>query len=145
MIRINSSLSIPNNEISFRFSGASKPGGQHVNRSNTRATLLFDVESSDSLSPAQKKRLAEKLGDRINKEGIMQVSSQDYRSQRRNRIEAMKKFAGLLRRALERSPRRIPTRRTRSSKEKRLERKKRRGRKKKLRKKIDPDTGKGGL
>jgi len=145
MIRINSSLSIPNNEISFRFSGASKPGGQHVNRSNTRATLLFDVESSDSLSHAQKKRLAEKLGDRINKEGIMQVSSQDYRSQRRNRIEAMKKFAGMLRRALERSPRRIPTRRTRGSNEKRLERKKRRGRKKKLRKKIDPDTGKGGL
>lgn len=145
MIKINSTLSIPNNEISFRFSGASKPGGQHVNRSNTRATLLFDVESSDSLSSAQKKRLAEKLGDRINKEGIMQVSSQDYRSQRRNRIEAMKKFAGLLRRALERSPRRKPTRRTRSSNEKRLERKKRRGRKKKLRKKIDPDTGKGGL
>jgi len=145
MIKINSRLSIPNNEISFRFSGASKPGGQHVNRSNTRATLLFDVESSDSLSHAQKKRLAEKLGDRINKEGIMQVSSQDYRSQRRNRIEAMKKFAGMLRRALERSPRRIPTRRTRGSNEKRLERKKRRGRKKKLRKKIDPDTGKGGL
>ena len=145
MIRINSSLSIPNNEISFRFSGASKPGGQHVNRSNTRATLLFDVESSDSLSPAQKKRLAEKLRDRINKEGIMQVSSQDYRSQRRNRIEAMKKFAGMLRRALERSPRRIPTRRTRGSNEKRLESKKRRSRKKKLRKKIAPDTGKGGL
>ena len=145
MIKINSTLSIPNNEISFRFSGASKPGGQHVNRSNTRATLLFDVESSDSLSSAQKKRLAEKLGDRINKEGIMQVSSQDYRSQRRNRIEAMKKFAGLLRRALERSPRRKPTRRTRSSNEKRLERKKRRGRKKKLRKKIGPDAGKGGL
>ncbi len=145
MIRINSRLSIPNSEISFRFSGASKPGGQHVNRSNTRATLLFDIESSGSLSSGQKKRIEIKLGDRINKEGIMQVSSQEYRSQRRNRIEAMKKFAGLLRRALERSPRRIPTRRTGSSEKKRLEKKKRRGRKKKLRKKIDPDTGRGGL
>ncbi|MBD3180458.1 MAG: aminoacyl-tRNA hydrolase [Candidatus Latescibacteria bacterium] len=139
MIRINSKLSIPNNEISFRFSGASKPGGQHVNRSNTRATLLFDIESSGALSESQKSRIREKLGDRINREGVLSISSQQFRSQRRNRVDAMKRFAGLIRKALERSPGRKPTRKTRSSERKRLERKKRRGRKKKLRRKIDPD------
>jgi len=140
MIRINSKLSIPKNEISFRFSGASKPGGQHVNRSNTRATLLFNVDESQTLSEKQKKKIREKLSERINKEGVLQISSQDYRSQRRNRIDAMKRFAGLIRRALERSPRRKDTRPTRSSKEKRLKKKKQRGRRKKLRKKIDPGS-----
>jgi ribosome-associated protein len=140
MIRINKKLTIPGGEISFRFSGASKPGGQHVNRSNTRATLLFDLESSASLSGDQKERIRSRLGNRINSRGILQVSAQDYRSQRRNRIEAMKKFAGLLRSALEKDQRRIPTRKTKGSDERRLQRKKRRSRKKKLRKKIDPGS-----
>jgi ribosome-associated protein len=128
MLRINDVLSIPEGEISFTFSRSSGPGGQNVNKLNTRATLLFDVAGSPSLSERQRSRILERLGTRISREGIMRVVSRRHRTQRANREAARGRFAELLREAL---ASRRPRRRTKipaAARERRLARKKRRGR-----------------
>ncbi|MCK4549190.1 MAG: aminoacyl-tRNA hydrolase [Candidatus Krumholzibacteria bacterium] len=128
MVRINSSLSIPESEISFTFSRSSGPGGQNVNKLNTRATLRFDVARSPSLSDAQRDRILEKLPTRISREGILRVVSQKHRTQKMNRDAATERFAELLRDALvRRRPRKkrgIPA----GVRRKRLEDKRRRSR-----------------
>ncbi len=128
MVRINSSLSIPESEISFTFSRSSGPGGQNVNKLNTRATLRFDVARSPSLSDAQRDRILEKLPTRISREGILRVVSQKHRTQKMNRDAATERFAELLRDALvrrrPRKKRRIPA----GVRRKRLEDKRRRSR-----------------
>jgi ribosome-associated protein len=138
MIKINRRLKIPEDEISFTFSTSSKPGGQNVNKVNTRATLLFDVKSSRALGERQKRVIEKKLGTRINKEGILRVSSQKYRSQHDNRKAAREKFSKLLNEALKRPPRRKPTITPPRAKARRLENKRKRGRLKKLRSPVDP-------
>jgi ribosome-associated protein len=106
MIWINSSLSIPESEISFTFSRSSGPGGQNVNKLNTRATLRFDVAGSPSLSDEQRERILERLPTRISREGILRVVSQKHRTQKMNREAATGRFAELLRDALaQRAPR----------------------------------------
>jgi ribosome-associated protein len=137
MLKINRNLSIPESETAFRFSSSSKPGGQNVNKVSTRATLLFDVEASRSLSVRQKPRIKNKLKTRINKEGVLRVSSQKHRSQGENRKAANERFIDLLRNSLKRSPRRKPTRKPKAVKEQRLKSKKERGRLKKLRLKVN--------
>lgn len=128
MIRINSNLSIPANEISFAFSRSSGPGGQNVNKLNTRATLRFDVARSSSLSNGQRDRILEKLPTRISRVGILRVVSQKHRTQKMNREAATERFAELLRDALvRRRPRKkrgIPA----GVKKKRLEDKRRKSR-----------------
>ncbi len=128
MIQINSNLSIPESEISFTFSRSSGPGGQNVNKLNTRATLRFDVTCSPSLSDSQRERILEKLPTRISREGILRVVSQKHRTQKMNRDAATERFAELLRDALvRRRPRKkrgIPA----GVKRKRLEDKRRRSR-----------------
>ena len=142
MYKINKMLSIPENETVFRFSTSSKPGGQNVNKVNTRATLLFDVEASRNLSDRQKSRVKNRLKTRINKEGILRVSSQKHRSQSENRKAATERFIDILQNALKSSPRRKPTRKPKAVKERRLKSKKERGRLKKLRSKVNPSTDK---
>ncbi len=128
MIRIDSHLSIPESEISFTFSRSGGPGGQNVNKLNTRATLRFDVVRSPSLSDAQRSRIQEKLPTRISREGILRVVSQKHRTQKMNREAASERFAELLRDALvRRRPRKkrgIPA----GVRRKRLEDKRRRSR-----------------
>ena len=142
MYKINKMLSIPESETVFRFSTSSKPGGQNVNKVNTRATLLFDVEASRSLSDRQKNCVKNRLKTRINKEGILRVSSQKHRSQSENRKAATERFIDILQNALKSSPRRKPTRKPKAVKERRLKSKKERGRLKKLRSKVNPSTDK---
>jgi ribosome-associated protein len=137
MVRINRNTIIPENELNFRFSSSSKPGGQNVNRVNTRVTLLFDVDNSTGLSVRQKQRVRKKLGKRINKEGILQVSSQRHRSQSANREDAIDRLATMIRNALRRKPPRKKTQPPKSADEKRIKDKKRRGRLKRSRKNID--------
>ena len=135
MIRINAELSIPDDEISFTFSRSSGPGGQNVNKLNTRATLLFDVGRSPSLSDARRARILEKLRSRISREGIMRVVSRKHRTQRANREAATGRFAELLCDALARRRPRKKTRVPSPVRKKRLENKKRRSRLKDHRKK----------
>jgi ribosome-associated protein len=118
-------------EIAFRFSRSSGPGGQHAQKSSTRAEALFDVEESEALSPAEKKRVLAKLGP------VVRAAAQDERSQLRNRELATDRVIEQLREATKVQRKRRPTKPTAASKERRLDEKKRRGRTKQLRRSTD--------
>jgi ribosome-associated protein len=118
-------------EIAFRFSRSSGPGGQHAQKSSTRAEALFDVEESEALSPTEKKRVLAKLGP------VVRAAAQDERSQLRNRELATDRVIEQLREATKVQRKRRPTKPTAASKERRLDEKKRRGRTKQLRRSTD--------
>ena len=120
---IDDSLTIPSSEISFEASRSSGPGGQHVNKSSTKVTILFDIDASSVLADAQRVRIREKLASKLSGGSVLRVSSQRTRSQLTNRDDAMEKLAKLIRAALvEQNPRR-KTRPSRATKERRLEEK----------------------
>jgi ribosome-associated protein len=114
-------VSIPLQELTWRFSASSGPGGQHVNTSNTRAEVRFDVAASASLPPWARDRLMARLGP------VVAVTAGDDRSQARNRAAAIERLRSRLARALATTPDRTPTRPTRASQRRRLEAKRRRG------------------
>ena len=133
MLQITPQITISEKEISFTFSRSSGPGGQHVNKVNTRVTLWFDVQNTDSLTPGQKKRIYQKLTTRINKNGQLRVISYRHRSQTANREAAVARFITLLQDALHKEKPRKKTKLPRGAKERRLAAKKRRGSLKKVR------------
>ncbi len=118
-------------EIAFRFSRSSGPGGQHAQKSSTRAEALFDVEESEALSPAEKQRVLAKLGP------VVRAAAQDERSQLRNRELATDRVIEQLRAAVKVQRKRTATKPTKAAKERRLDEKKRRGRTKQLRRSTD--------
>lgn len=129
-IIINEQVSIPAAELQFRFSTSSGPGGQHVNRSATRVTLLFDVAQSPSLDEAARARLLQKLAPRLDKDGILHIDVQESRSQYRNRETAVLRFQLILANALKRPKKRRKTKPTQAAIEKRLAAKKQHGQRK---------------
>lgn len=133
MIVVTPQLAIPEQELRFRASRSSGPGGQNVNKVNTRVTLHFDVRRSPSLTASQKSVISRKLQTRINKEGVLYLHAQRAASQALNRADLVDKFRRLLDEAL--APRKVrkETRVSQRSIEKRLDRKKQRGRVKQLR------------
>jgi len=133
MIDISEAVSIPLSELAFRFSRSSGPGGQHVNKSETRVELLFDVANSPSLTDAQRERVMRRLSSRIDGAGVLHVTSQATRSQKQNRDLAIERFTRLMQKALEPPKKRRRTRPTRAAKERRLRAKKRRSEIKKAR------------
>jgi ribosome-associated protein len=137
MIEITKHISVGDDELTFQASRSSGPGGQNVNKLNTRITLLFDVADSPSLSAAQKKRIRNKLSTRIDKRGVLRVVSQKHRTQEANRRTAVERLQQLLREALHRRPVRKKTKVPRAVNERRLQEKKQRGRLKKERTKKD--------
>ena len=126
-IRVTRTLSIPLAEIELRFSRSSGPGGQHAQKSETRVEAIFDVEASTALSPRQKSRVAQKAGT------VLRAVAQDERSQARNRELAVERVVQQLQEALKIKRRRVPTKPTARSKERRLESKRRRADVKRLR------------
>jgi len=118
---------LPLAEIELRTSRSSGPGGQHAQKSETRVEAVFDVEGSASLSARQKQRVVAKAGP------MLRAVAQDERSQLRNKELAVERLAAALREALHVERRRVPTRPTAASKERRLEQKKRRSDVKRLR------------
>ncbi len=132
MVRILEDLDIPEGELTFTTSRSSGPGGQNVNKVNTRVTLLFEVESP-SLSEQQRQAVRTRLAGRINREGVLRVVSQRHRTQLANRETAVQRFADLLREALAEEPERVPVRLPETVNEKRLEAKRRRSRTKRER------------
>ena len=126
MIRINDNLSIPDEELVFSASRSSGPGGQNVNKVSTRVTVRFDVENSAFLTDEQKRLVLERLSTRVNKDGVIRVSSQRRRSQFENRQAAVERFVELIGAALERKPARKRTKVPSRIREQRLGEKKRR-------------------
>ena len=121
------SVVLPRSEIELRFSRSSGPGGQHAQKSETRAEAVFEVEASTALSEAQKRRVVAKAGP------VLRAVAQDERSQARNRELATERLVEQLREAL-RVPRpRTATRPTAGSRKRRLESKRRRSQTKRLR------------
>ncbi|WP_432738543.1 alternative ribosome rescue aminoacyl-tRNA hydrolase ArfB [Maridesulfovibrio sp. FT414] len=137
MISITSTLSIPENEINFITSRSSGPGGQHVNTTSSRVTLIFDLDGSASLTEEQKTIIRSRLGNRINSKGELLLSCDEHRSQFRNKEEVLLRFRQLLSEALRPIKQRRATRVPLSAKRKRLESKKQRSDVKKSRSKPD--------
>jgi ribosome-associated protein len=126
-IRVTRSVVLPLGEVELRFSRSSGPGGQHAQKSETRVEAVFDVEASAALSETQKRRVVARVGP------VIRAVAQDERSQSRNRELALERVVEQLRQALRVERRRVPTKPTAASRERRLEQKRRRSQVKRLR------------
>ena len=132
-LRINSGITIPESELSWRFSRSSGPGGQGVNTADSRVELVWDAAGSAVLSPVQRARLLERLSGRL-VDGVLTIAASEHRAQLRNRDAARERLAAIVVEALRPpSPSRRPTAPTRGSRERRLDAKKRRTDVKRLR------------
>jgi ribosome-associated protein len=126
-IRVTRSVVLPLGDVELRFSRSSGPGGQHANTAETRVEAVLDVESTSALTEAQRRRVLAKAGP------VLRAVAQDERSQWRNRELALERLVEQLRRALKVERKRVPTKPTAASRERRLESKKRRSQTKRLR------------
>jgi ribosome-associated protein len=126
-IRVTRSVVLPRAEVRFRTSRSSGPGGQHAQKSETRVEALFDVEASEALTDAQKRRVIGRAGP------VLRAVAQDERSQLRNRELALDRLVEQLRAALRVERKRVPTKPTAAARKRRLEQKRRRSETKRLR------------
>lgn len=139
MIEINDQIHLDDSELDFSFVHSSGPGGQNVNKVATAVQLRFDVRGSPNLPEAVKVRLEQIAGGRITTEGVLVIDARRYRSQERNREDAIDRLVDLICKAAETPNPRKKTRPTRASQMKRLEGKKKRGEVKKMRKSVGFD------
>jgi ribosome-associated protein len=131
-------VTVPEAELEFQFSRSGGPGGQNVNKVETKVSIVFNFAASGVLSWEQKGRLGRHpaIQARLNGEGNIVVSSQEHRTQILNRQEAVEKLHQLLDQALYRPRKRIPTKKTRSSERRRLETKRAHSARKTVRRKV---------
>jgi ribosome-associated protein len=133
MIRVNAQIELDEREIQEDFMRASGPGGQNVNKVSTAVQLRFDVARSPSLPDPVRVRLVALAGRRLTQDGVLIIEAERYRSQRRNRDDALERLLALIREACEVDKPRRPTRPTLASRKRRLDSKQRQGETKKLR------------
>jgi ribosome-associated protein len=126
MIKITDNISIRDDELIFKASRSAGPGGQNVNKVNTRITLFFDVSNCDSFSDVQKRRILSRLATRADKNGLLRIVSQRFRTQSANRRAAVERLQQLLADALKTRPVRKKTRIPYAAKLRRLEQKRQR-------------------
>jgi len=126
MIEITDGVFISEDELVFKASRSGGPGGQNVNKVNTRITLFFDVTECEVLSDIQKRRILDRLSTRADKNGIIRVVSQKFRTQKANRRAALGRLQELLREAVKTKPVRKKTKVPERARLRRLEEKKRR-------------------
>ncbi|WP_025158471.1 alternative ribosome rescue aminoacyl-tRNA hydrolase ArfB [Leifsonia aquatica] len=132
-LQVDAGLTIPESELSWRFSRSSGPGGQGVNTADSRAELVWYVAASTALSASQRERLLARLGNRI-ADGVLTIAASEHRAQLRNREAARARLAELVADALRPpAPPRRPTKPSRGATERRLTAKKQRTDIKKLR------------
>lgn len=132
-LRIRGSIVIPEEELRWRFSRSSGPGGQSVNTTESRVELSYDIAGSAVLGPVLKARALQRLARGLN-DGVLTVSASEHRSQLRNREEAEGRLARILRDAIAAPPRRRrPTKPSRAATERRLKIKRERSETKRLR------------
>ncbi len=133
MISITPSIHLNESELTFVFIRASGPGGQNVNKVATAAQLRFDVRNSPSLPEEVKARLIRLAGKRATEDGILVIEAKRYRTQERNREDALQRFSALIQKALEKPKSRRATRPSVAARARRVEAKKQRGAIKRMR------------
>lgn len=138
-IRVNHKVAVDDGELDFAYARSGGPGGQHANTSSTKVELRWDVHASTALDDAQKGLVLERLGNRINSDGVLVLQSSEYRSQTRNREAVIARFATLLADALRVQASRRPTKPTQAARRRRLEAKRRRADTKALRRTPPPE------
>ena len=120
MISITDTLSLDEAELSESFIRASGPGGQNVNKVASAVQLRFDARNSGSLPQPVRERLERLAGHRLSQDGVLTITAQRFRSQERNRADALARLIALIRRAAAPPPLRRPTRPSAASRERRL-------------------------
>jgi len=136
MIRITPDICIRETELRLDFIRSSGPGGQNVNKVATAVQLRFDVFRSPSLPEDVRRRLVRIAGKKVSKEGVLLIDARRFRTQERNRQDAVDRLIQWVRRAAEKPKKRIKTKPTLSSRERRLEGKRQRSETKRLRKPL---------
>ncbi len=139
MIRVTRSIWLDENELQERFIRASGPGGQNVNKVSSAVQLRFDAARSPALTADVRRRLLALAGRRATKQGAILIDARRFRTQERNREDAIGRLVALIRQAAEPPKPRRPTKPTRAARERRLQVKHRRGKLKRLRRSTSED------
>ena len=126
MIEISGGVLIAEEDLVFKYSRSSGPGGQNVNKVNTRVTVFFNAAGAKNLSNIQKNLILKRLANYADKKGVIRVVSQRHRSQKGNREAAVERLKELLKGALKKKKLRKKTKLPKAVKQRRLEEKKRR-------------------
>ena len=124
-------------ELEFQFALSGGPGGQHVNKTETKVILIWDLQKSGVFSASQKDQLQQRLASKINSEGLLKLNVSKTRSQHQNKKIAILNFEDLVKKALQKKKKRIKTKPSRSAKLKRLQKKKKHSEKKANRQKPE--------
>lgn len=135
---VNETVAISPGELWFTASRSGGPGGQHVNKTSSKVTLHWSVETTEALSQAQKQLVLFKLGNKIT-DGILKLHVEDSRSQHKNKETALTRLAQLVAEALKQPKPRVKTKVSKGQKKRRLDDKKQRSEKKQLRKSPGKD------
>ena len=139
MIPLTGDIVIDESELQWEFVRSGGPGGQNVNKVATAVQLRFDVKGSQSLPQEIKERIRRIAGRRMTSDGTLLIKAQRFRSQERNRVDALERLQEIIGEALRKPKRRIRTRPTTSSRMQRLESKRKRAAKKGMRHAASPE------
>jgi ribosome-associated protein len=132
---VNDRVRIPARELDLSYARSGGPGGQHVNKTETKVVLRWRAAETEALDDADRAWVLRRLASRLTTEGELVVTSETHRDQRRNVEDALDRMAALVREALHRPKRRKKTRPSRAARQRRLDEKKRRGERKRERRK----------